>query len=1007
MRKRIFLLPLLLLTAIFSFAQQKKITGIVTSKTTQAPLAGVTVKGKTQTTVTDSLGKFSILASINEVLTFSSVEMRSQQVKVTSRANLSVELESGINNLDAVIVTGYKTERKKDLSGAVTVVDMSQTLQESNSNVLSSLQSRVPGVEIESDGTPGGDGTSIRIRGFSSLGANGPLFVIDGVATTYSGALSPNDIESIQVLKDAASASIYGSRANAGVIVITTKKGKSAKPKITFDSYYGQNQVHDRKFQMLNAQQWGNVLWQAQINSGISPSNPVLGAGATPVIPKYLDAAQTLPSANTNWIDAILTKATNQNYNFGVSQVLNKSSFYFGLSYNQEDGIEKYTNYDRFTARFNSSFKVTDKITVGENISISNFGEVKDNALYDAVLQNPLIPLYDTKGNFGGVVDGLGDKLNPLGELYYNKDNKSKNWRIFGNAFADVQILKGLTFHSSFAVDYNSSNLRSFTPSFVEGRFNVQDNFLTQFESDGLDWTATNTLNYKYETGKHSFELFGGIEAVKSTSGSFSGSGKDFLENNYDYAYLSTAQVQNGTAGGATGSQLYSQFAKLNYNYADKYLFAATVRRDGSSRFGTNNQYGVFPGFSGAWRISNEDFLKNIKAINDLKIRASWGETGNQQIGDFNTLNFYATNHEFGTYDIAGTNTSAVSSYFATQLGNPSLKWESQKQTDIGIDVTLFRSITLSADYYNKVSTNVLINPVLLAVYGGANPPYVNAGSFQNKGFEFLVSYKDKNSGAFHYGADFNIAFNQNKVVSLTNGVPYILGANANRLTPGQPVSEFYGYVADGLFRTASDVTNSAAQSGKGLGRIRYKDLNGDGVIDANDQTNIGNPNPKFNAGLNLNASYKGFDASVFISGVSGNKIYNSIKSLTDFAYFPFNFGTATLNAWSTTNPNSNIPGLNTTNLNDELRNSSYFVEDGSYLKIKSIQIGYNIPKKSLNKLGISNARIYVQGQNLFTFTKYSGVDPEVGAGGVLSEGVDSQFYPHSKGYNVGLNVSF
>ena len=973
------------------------------------PLEGVTVVAlETQkSTITDKDGNFSIGANVGQTLKFTYIGLTPRTVKLSSNTNLQITLSDSSSDLNEVIVTGYKTEKKKDLSGAVSIVNMNQTLQESNSNILTDLQSRVPGVEVESDGTPGGDGTSIRIRGFSTLQSNGPLFVIDGVATTYSGAINPDDIESIQVLKDAASASIYGSRANEGVIVITTKKGKTKKATVTFDSYYGQNEFHDNGFKMLNSQQWADVLWQAQENSGISPSNPVLGAGSTPVIPQYLDAAKTEPSSNTNWVDVIMQRATQQNYNFGVSQALDKSSYYFGLSYNSEDGVERYTGYDRYTTRFNSTFKVNDRITVGENISISNFGEVKDNVLSDAILQNPLIPVYATTGNFGGVVDGLGSIRNPLAELEENKDNKSNNWRVFGNAFADVALVKGLTFRSSFGIDYNSFTLRAFIPSYVEGTFDITDNFLNQTETDGLDWTATNTLNYKYTTGKHSFELFGGIEAIKSTNNAFSASGKDFLENDYSYAYLSTAESENGVSGGGSGYTLYSQFAKLNYNYADKYLFAATIRRDGSSRFGTNNQYGIFPGFSGAWRIKNEDFLKNVNYINDLKLRASWGKTGNQEIGDYNTLNFFTTNHEFGTYDIQGTNTSSQTSFYATQLGNANLKWESQAQTDIGLDATVIDIFTLSADYYDKISTNVLINPALLAVYGGANPPYINAGSFKNTGFEFDLGYKDKSPGDFHYGANFNIAFNKNTVVSLTNGVPYILGADANRLTPGQPVSEFYGYVAEGLFTTQAEVDNSAAQPGKGLGRIRYKDLNGDGVIDANDQTNIGNPNPKFISGLNLNASYKGFDASVFLNWVYGNKIYNSLKALTDFAYSPDNFGAATLNAWTPSNPNSPIPALNTNNLNDELRNSTYFVESGSYLKIKSIQIGYSVPASSLSKLGVSKVRIYLQGENLFTFTKYTGIDPEVGAGGVLSEGVDSQFYPHARGLNLGLNVTF
>lgn len=1010
MRKFLLLCCLLTLIVTGSWAQKKSVSGKVTDKGGN-PLDGATV-GVVETqksTLTNPDGTFTIEVANSQTLMFSYLGMEAKKFVINSDSKyLLVELDGNISILNEVVVTGYQKERKKDISGAVTVLNMKEAIKESNPNILSTLQSRVPGVQVESDGTPGGSGTSIRIRGFSTLGANGPLFVIDGVATTYSGAINPNDIASIQVLKDAASASIYGSRANGGVIVITTKKGNSRIPKINFDTYVGQNQQRGSNLPMTDAKQWGEVFWQAQKNSGIAnPSHPQYGNGATPVLPQFIDAAKQIPASNTNWQDVIYRKANTQNYNLGMSQAFDKSNYYFGANYNKDEGIEKYTGYERFAARFNSNFNLSDKLSFGENISVTNFSEVKGNALYDAVLQHPLIPVYDNSGNFGGPTDGLGDKLNPLGELYYNKDNKSKNWRIFGNVFGELTIVKNLKFRSSFGVDYNSSNLRAFTPSFTEGRFNVVDNFLTQSESNGLTWTATNTLNYELNLGKHQIGLFGGIEAIKSTSTAFAASGKNFLINSYDYAFLSTAQNQNGSSGSAGGYTLYSQFAKANYNYDDRYLLAATVRRDGSSRFGDANKYGVFPGFSGAWRINNEKFFKNIKQIDELKLRVSWGQTGNQEIGDYNTLNFYATNHEFGTYDITGSNTNAATSYFATQLGNAQLRWESQTQTDIGLDVQAFRNLSFSFDYYKKMSTNVLINPVLLAVYGGANPPYINAGEFENKGIEMAIGYRDHSTKDFHYSADFNISFNKNQVKSLTNGVPYILGAEGNRLTPGQPVSEFYGYVADGLFRTQSEVDNSPSQPGKGLGRIRYKDLNGDGVINEADRTNIGNPNPKFTSGLNLTASYKNFDASVFLSGVYGNKIYNSIKKLTDFAYFPFNFGTATLNAWSPTNTSSNIPAVNSNNPNNELRTSSYFVEDGSYLKIKSIQIGYTLPKKLLSKAGINRARIYLQGQNLFSFTKYSGIEPEIGAGGVLNEGVDAQLYPHAKSINFGLNVSF
>jgi TonB-dependent starch-binding outer membrane protein SusC len=1008
---RTLIMTLLILASTgYAQGQERRITGYVFNQATNQPLGGVTIQGQTGSTTSDDKGNFSLSASSGEVLHLSFVGMAPATLKITgSKVSYQIGMQEASNPLNEVVVTGYKTEKKKDLTGAVSVVNLKQTLAESNPNILTSLQGRVPGLEVESDGTPGGNGTSVKIRGFSTLNDNGPLYVIDGVPTTYIGALNPQDIESIQVLKDAASASIYGSRANNGVIVITTRKGKSSTAKVTFDAFYGVQTLANR-IHMLNAQQWGQVYWQAEQNSGITPQHSQYGSGAQPVIPAYLSGpGPGEKAANTDWIGAIFHPASIQNYNLGVSQATAKSNYYLGVSYDRNDGIMRYTNYERFSSRLNSSFNIKNAVTVGENVFVANFSEVKSNSgiMTDAILQHPLIPLYDTAGNFGGPKDGLGDKLNPLGELYRNRNNATHNWRIFGNVYAEANILKNLTAKTSFAVDYNSTNYRNFTPRFTEGRFNITDNFLTTGNSDGLSWTWSNTVNYRKTFGPHTIEVLAGVEAIKNTSSYFSATAQDLLLDAYNYAYLSNGTV-TGANGGATGNQLFSQFGKINYNYQDKYLLAGTLRRDGSSRFGTSNQYGVFPALSGGWRISQEKFFQGLSFINDLKLRASWGKTGNQEIPDFGTLNFYKTSPEFANYDLAGANTSAEQAFYVTQIGNPNLRWEENTQTDIGLDATaLSNRVTLSADWYNRNTNGILINPVLLAVYGGGAAPFINAGQIQNRGIELALGYNSRPTSPFHYTADFNIAFNQNKVLSLGEGNQFFLGAAANRIVPGQPVSVFYGYVVQGIYKSQADVDKSANQPGKGLGRLQYKDLNGDGVIDDKDRTYVGNPNPKFTYGLNLSADYKGFDGAVFITGVYGNKIYNAIRAQTDFAYFPFNFSTRVLDAWSPSNPNSTIPAVNVNNTNDELRPSTYFVEDGSYLKIKSIQIGYTLPHAAMRRLGIDRFRVYVQGQNLFTFTKYTGMDPEVSAGGPLSEGVDAQFYPHAKSINFGVNVSF
>ena len=1006
-----FILLTLLLVGLTSIAWgQTRVSGKTLSTGDGKELPGVTILevGTNNGTTSDATGNFQLTVSPKSTLRFSAVGMKPQELPVSQASSpLTITMQEDAQSLNEVVVTGYQQEKRKDLTGAVAVVSLKQTLQESNANILTSLQGRVPGVVIQSDGTPGGSGTSIRIRGFSTINANGPLFVIDGVPTTYAGALNPNDIESIQVLKDAASASIYGSRASNGVIVVTTKRSTGSEPKVTFDAYYGVQTLRNR-IQMLNATEWGDVYWRAQRNSGITPTHPQYGNGPTPVIPQFIDAAKTIPSGNTDWLAATFKPSNIQSYNLGITFGGPKAKMFTSMNYVSDNGIQQFTGYDRLSLRLNGDFTIKDRITIGENLLVSRFSEVKANELSDAIFQHPLIPLYDNAGHFGGPTDGLGDKLNPLGVLSRNQNNRAQNWRILGNVYAQVKILDGLTAKTSLGVDYNNNKLRSFTPSFVEGRFNIIDNFLTTSFSDGFVTTWSNTLNYsKTIASVHQFDVLAGVEAVNSRNESFSSTKKGFLINTYDYAYAGAGTVLQAADGGASRFALLSQFGKINYAYRDKYLLSATLRRDGSSRFGAANKYGVFPAVSGGWRISDEAFMKPLRFVSDLKLRGSWGKTGNQEIGDFTTLNFYKTSAEFGNYDISGSNTGSSPGYYTSQIGNRDLKWESNTQTNVGIDLSLLdNKVSVTLDYFDKQTTGMLINPSLLAVNGQGASPFINAGQMQNRGFEGLVSYRGQVK-EFSYNIDFNLSTYRNKVLSLGDGNDFFLGAEANRIVPGQPVSVFYGWVADGLFKSQAEVDAAAAQPGKGIGRIRYKDQNGDGVINDQDRTYIGSPHPTLLAGLNLSAQYKGFDLAVFVSGTFGNKIYNSTRKLTDFTYFPFNFGRATLTSWSPENPNSTIPSVNVNNPNDELRASSYFVENGSFVNVKNLVLGYTLPAPITSKLRLSRCRFYVQGQNLFIFTKYKGMDPEVGAGGPLSLGIDSQLYPHSRAVNFGLNLSF
>lgn len=1015
MRKLIWLYFLLL--SLPATAQVKRITGNVINNSTKEALVGATVQAKNSSTTTDKNGFFTINASVGDSLSFSFVGMNTTSIPVTSSTDhIRVQLQESENSLNEVVVTGYTSERKKDITGAVSVVNLKEAKQESNVNILSSIQGRIPGVVVNNTGDPGGTGFTVVIRGFSTTGSTGPLYVIDGVPTTNPGALTSSDIESMQVLKDAASATIYGARANNGVVIITTKKGRSAKTEISFSGYVGTQQIAHR-LHYLNTEQYGQAVWQAYKYSGLTPIHSVYGNGTAPVAAPFIDPGQTTPTGNTDWIGEIFHPSTIQSYNLDLNKASDKSSFYLGTSYEKDDGIQIYSGYDKFNTRLNSSFNLNNAVTIGENLQVTYFRQVDFGtaAMNNAVFQFPYIPVKDNLGNYAGPWTGdQSDKRNPVGQLYGNKDNRSQNWRIFGNVYAEAQLAKGLSVKSSLGIDYTNFFLRNFSPSYIEGSHGNPTAYLTTSENHALSYTWTNTLNYHLKKGDHTFDLLAGVEAIRYRIESLSGTNNGFIINDINYAYLGSA-TGNATAGGnAAENALLSEFGKLNYAYMDKYLLSATLRRDGSSRFGTSNQYGVFPAFSAGWRLNKENFLKNISQINDLKLRGSWGQTGNQEIGDYNTLDFFKTNSDFSGYNLVGTPTGAQAGYYASSLGNPNIKWEAQSETDLGLDFTGFNNhINGSVDVYDKKTSNLLINPALLAVAGSASAPYVNSGEVQNKGLELDLGYRDSYSSGFNWSADFNIAFNRNKVLALAPGVPYI-ATDYGRIEPGHAMNEFYGYVAEGIFHNQKEVDEYQAKvTGGDLqpapGRIRYKDLNGDGKIDANDRTYIGNPNPKFNYGFNLSAFYKGFDASVFFSGVYGNKIFNEDKKYSILGLFFSNYSTQVLNAWTSTNQSSNIPALQQTLTNDEGRTSSFFVEDGSYLKIKSIQIGYTFPKGIMNRIGIQNLRIFIQGQNLFTFTNYTGMDPESVGTGPFTKGVDYQamLYPHAKAINFGLNVNF
>lgn len=1016
--RKIRYLTILLLIANIAFAQQKEITGIVTGKSDGIPLEGVTIETGKSSAMTDAKGRFTIEASPGSVLKFSFTGKKTVNYKVgPSDRNISVEMSNDLQNLDEVVVVGYTKEKKKDLKGAVTVVKMSDALKESNANIFTSLQGRVPGLDISTDGAPGG-GVFVNLRGLASINNNTPpLLIVDGVPTYDFNGLSPNDIESMQVLKDAASAAIYGARGSSGVIVITTKKGKTKKARVTFDGYYG-SKTRRGHVDMLDALQYGQTYWTAykNDNNGATPNDITYGNGPEPTIPAFIDPPNnTTPAGNTDWQKETFRPAPNMAFNLGVSQAAEKSNFYFAINYNREDGLAKPTYYERLNARLNSTYALTKGISVGENLSIGYLDGNRENesgALEKGVDQLAIIPLKDNLGNWAGPFNNLGDYLNPVGELYIYRNNISKGWRTFGNVFADVQILKGLTLHSSFDIDITSSEFHAFYPTYVMGRFTNSLNSLSENDHHVSNLTSSNTLTYHFVKGKHDFQVLAGYEWIRDEAHFVSASTSGFISESPDYTYLSAGSTINGASGSGSEYGLIGEFGKINYSYNDKYLLGVSLRRDGSSRFGPEKRYGLFPAISAAWRISDEAFFNEsnlANTISDFKLRGSWGQNGNDNIKNYNYATFYAPSIDYANYDILNTNTSSETGYIVSSIGNPQTQWEASEQTNVGIDVGLFQNrLYLTADYYVKKSDKLLYQPQLPAVNGEGTPPFINVGNIRNSGFEFLLNYQGNNQRKLKYSADLSFSTNKNEVLSVGSDGNDVIYTSRGIIQKGHPLGEFYGWKYVGILKTQDAVDNYTDNIGKGgIGGMRFADVNGDKVVDAADRTYLGNPSPKFQIGLNLKASYSNFDVTLFFDSKVGNKIYDEWKNQTDFQLFTSNHGTSLLNAWSPSNPNSEIPALTFID-HGQRRTSSYFISDASFARLKSATVGYNLSQSLLKKTGIERFRVYFQAENLFTITKFKGYDYETLFTGIGSLGdLSLSQYPHTKGYTFGVNVGF
>ena len=1030
--KRLIVSFFSLLLCTIMYAQE--IGGNVVDATGE-PVIGATVmeKGTSNGTVTDFDGNFKLKVAAGKTLTFSYIGYQTQELPAAD--GMKVTMQDDALALNEVVVTGYTTQRKADLTGAVSVVSVGELAKQNENNPIKAMQGRVPGMNISADGAPSGSAT-VRIRGIGTLNNNDPLYIIDGVPTKAGmHELNGNDIESIQVLKDAASASIYGSRAANGVIIITTKKGKEGKIKIDFDASISV-QTYAHKMEVLNAKEFGKVMWQGYVNDGLDPNQNGLGyrydwgynAQGVPTLNgitmnKYLDVAGTTPAADTDWFKETTRTGLIQQYNVSLSSGSERSSSFFSVGYYGNKGIIKQSDFNRISTRINTEYKLLkikdlDVITIGEHFTLNRTSEVQaPGGFLQNVLQfNPSLPVRTTNGDYAGPVGGYPDRENPLARLDRNSDNRYTYWRLFGDAYIDINPLKDFHIRSSFGLDYSQKEQRIFTYPVTEGTVANPINGVEGKQEHWTKWMWNAIATYNLEIGKHRGDAMVGMEINREDDKWFSGKKYDYAILNPDYMWPNAGVGEAEAYGNGGGFTLVSFFGKVNYTYDDKYMASFTIRHDGSSRFGKNHRYGTFPSVSAGWRINQEKFLKDVSWIDNLKLRASWGQTGNQEIDNIARYTIFESNYgeagfggqSYGTsYDIAGTNggQQLPSGFKRNQLGNDDLKWETTTQTNLGLDFGLFRNALYgSFEWYYKKTKDILVYMPGIGVMGEGSSQWINAGEMLNKGVEFNLGYRG-DIGHFSYDVTGNIGTYRNEITKIpeTLAANGTFGGNGVKSVIGHPMGAQVGYVYDGIFKSQAEIDNHAQQDGAGLGRIRWKDLNKDGVINEKDQDWIYSPVPDFTWGLNIYLQYKDFDFTMFWQGAQGVDVISDLKKETDLwsglNISNLNKGRRLLDAWSPANPGSNIPAVSTMDNNNEKRVSTYFVENGSYAKLRTIQLGYNFPKSICEKIHLSRLRMYLSAQNLLTIKSknFTGVDPENANFG----------YPIPLNVTFGLNVSF
>ena len=1005
--KRLMMSAMLMFCCTLIYAQTE-FSGIVVDANGD-PIIGASVmeKGTSNGTISDIDGNFKLKAKPGSTLLITYIGYVGQEVKAAPNLKITLKEESKL--LNEVVVTGYTKQRKADLTGSVAVVETDALKTSPDADPMRALQGKVPGMNITANGSPSGAGT-VRIRGIGSFNTSqDPLFIVDGVPTNSAlNSLNANDIESMQVLKDAASASIYGSRAANGVIIITTKQGKKGdKVKVDFSTNLtAQFYTNQAKMKLCNTREYATAMVQAALNDGIDPVTyaqnyglNITAASGTPITvwdplqskyvnytvngryDGYINNKKTMRYSDTDWVDEISRTGFARNYNVSLSHANEKHAAMFSLGYKKNDGILKYTDFQNISARMNASYNINKVVNVGENFTLTYTKQVDCAPMENALKIAPTVPVYEIDGvTFAGPVGGMSDRQNPVREEYHNKDNHLDYWRVFGNAYIDIKPIKDLVFRSNFGLDFTTSFINALTHTFASDVVNNNMAKTTLGQTNNVNYTWSNTLNYSFSLQKHNFSLLAGSEINKQSVVDFSAYSEDYALEDIDYMWPNAATGTMRNTGAKVGYRLASFFGKLDYNFQDLLLASFTIRHDGSSRFGSNHRWGTFPAASLGFRISQ---LLRKEWMDDLKLRLSWGKTGNQAIDNNAQFGLYVRDYGLDrvtstAYDLrlAGSGTFP-SGYRATQTANPNLKWETATQYNIGVDYMLFSgSLYGNVDAYVKDVDDMLINPAYLGAMGEGGSSWSNGPSLRNWGMEFAIGYRKTLANGLGVDVNGSLDFFRNRVTSLPSSTTgsYAHTTKENLVQSRKSYGSIVGYVVEGLYQNQTEV-NKSGQDNARVGGLKYADLDGDGKITSADQTWIFDPVPAFSYGLNVALTYKNFDFTVFWQGVYNQDVYNNQKFQTDFWSITdpgSNKGNRMLGAWTTDNRTSTIPALTIRNNADEGRASSYFVENGSYLKLRTLQLGYNLPASLLSKLLMTSARVYISGQNLLTIKSNS-----------------------------------